>query len=229
MINEQEDSRQDSENTIDRRELLKVLSSVPAAALLPSGAARASETTLPRGAAAQTEAAKSSGPYQPTALNAHEYKTVQVLSDIIVPADERSGSATQAGVPEFIDDWLSSRRSVESLGEPSSGRTPSDFSTIRGGITWLDLESNRAFGHDFVDASDAEKKQLLDRIAYPKTAAPADAPGVVFFNRIRSLVLGGFYTSKMGIQDLPYLGNQMLPEWKGCPENVLAKLGVSYK
>jgi len=192
---------------LKRRDLLKVLGAVPAVALLPAGTAHAAETPgmpMPEPAAA----------YQPKTLSAHEYKTVRLLSDIILPADERSGSASQAGVPEFIDDWLGFQSGLE---------------PIRGGIVWLDLESNRAFGHDFVDASDSEKKQLLDRIAYPKTAEPADAPGVVFFNRLRNLVLGGFYTSKMGIQDLPYLGNQALPEWNGCPPNVLAKLGVSYE
>src|SRR5579863_698987 len=164
-----------NENTMDRRNLLKVLSTVPAAAaLLPKGATRAAEMTMPR-AGDVPAAASTSGAYEPTAFNAHEYKTVTVLSDIILPADDRSGSASQAGVPEFIDGWLGSQGGLD---------------TIRGGIAWLDLESNRAFGHDFVDASDSEKKQLLDRIAYPKTAAPDDAPGVVFFNRMRSLVLG---------------------------------------
>jgi gluconate 2-dehydrogenase gamma chain len=209
---ESESSRANPENTMDRRDLLKVLTTVPAVALFPAGAARGAEMGLPHeGAQAQT-AAKS--PYQPTALNAHEYKTIELLSDIIVPADERSGSATQAGVPQFIDEWLSSQGGLD---------------TIRGGITWLDLESNRAFGHDFMAATESEKKKLLDRIAYPKTAAPEDGPGVVFFNRLRGLVLGGFYTSKVGIQDLPYLGNKMLPEWNGCPANVLTKLGVSYQ
>jgi gluconate 2-dehydrogenase gamma chain len=218
MMNEAESEKTQNktQKNMDRRDLLKVLSAVPAAAaLLPTGAAHAAEMAMPRGAVARTEAAaKVPGAYQPTTFSAHEYKTVQVLSDIILPADERSGSATQAGVPEFLDGWLGSQGGLD---------------TIRGGITWLDLESNRAFGHDFVDASDSEKKQLLDRIAYPKTAAPDDAPGVVFFNRMRSLVLGGFYTSKMGIGDLPYLGNQMLSEWNGCPSNVLEKLGVSYE
>ncbi|HEY6290108.1 MAG TPA: gluconate 2-dehydrogenase subunit 3 family protein [Terriglobia bacterium] len=201
------------ENTVGRRELLKALSTVPAVALLPAGAAQAVEMSMPHPAGQTAAKAAASGAYQPKTLNAHEYKTVGVLSDIIVPADERSGSATQAGVPEFIDDWLGFQGGLE---------------PIRGGIVWVDLESNRAFGHDFVDASDSEKKQLLDRIAYPKTAVPADAPGVVFFNHLRNLVLGGFYTSKMGIEDLPYLGNKALPEWNGCPPNVLAKLGVSY-
>jgi len=209
------EKKQHTQNSMDRRDLLKVLSTVPAAAaLFPAGAARAAEMSMPHKSSKPAAAAPASGDYQPTAFNPHEYKTVTVLSDIIVPADERSGSATQAGVPQFLDGWVGSQGGLD---------------TIRGGITWLDLESNRAFGHDFVDASEAEKKQLLDRIAYPKTAAPDDAPGVVFFNRMRSLVLGGFYTSKMGIQDLPYMGNQMLSEWNGCPSNVLTKLGVSYE
>jgi gluconate 2-dehydrogenase gamma chain len=198
---------------LKRRDLLKVLSAVPAAAWLPAGAA-AAEVPMPRADAGEAATPSAAG-YEPKALNTHEYKTVVVLSDIIVPADDRSGSATQAGVPEFIDDWLG-----------VNGGTQLD--SVRGGITWLDLESNRAYGHDFIDASEAEKRQLLDRIAYPKTAAPEDAAGVVFFNQMRNLVLSGFYSSKMGIEDLPYLGNKMLAEWNGCPPNVLAKLGVEY-
>jgi len=198
---------------IDRRDLLKVLSAVPAAALIPAGSAKAAGKSMPgmNAHAAAAAPAAVPGPYQPKTFDAHQYKTIQVLSDIIVPADERSGSATQAGVPEFIDEFLGFEGGNQ-------------LDAIRGGITWLDLESNRAFGHDFVDASESEKKQLLDRIAYPKTAAPEDAAGVVFFNAMRNAVLGAFYSSKMGVQDLPYLGNQMLSEWDGCPENVLAKL-----
>jgi gluconate 2-dehydrogenase gamma chain len=197
---------------LKRRDMLKVLGAVPAAAWLPAGAAAA--VPMPH-AGTPSAAVLAAGAYVPKTLSAHEYKTVVVLSDIIVPADDRSGSATQAGVPEFIDDWLGLNGG-------------SQLDAMRGGITWLDLESNRAYGHDFIDASETEKKQLLDRIAYPKTAAPEDAAGVVLFNQIRNLVLSGFYSSKMGIEDLPYLGNKMLSEWNGCPSNVLAKLGVEY-
>jgi gluconate 2-dehydrogenase gamma chain len=207
-----ESKRQENQQTgIDRRNLLKVLSAVPAAALLPTGTAKAADMSMPGMTHAAAAPAATPGPYTPKTFDEHQYKTIVVLSDIIVPADDRSGSATQAGAPEFID---------ESLGFHGGNQ----LDAIRGGITWLDLESNRAYGHDFIDASDAEKKALLDRIAYPKTAAPEDAAGVVFFNAMRNAVLGAFYSSKMGVQDLPYLGNQMLSEWDGCPANVLAKL-----
>jgi hypothetical protein len=151
--------------------------------------------------------------YKRQALNDHEWKTIQVLSDLIIPADDRSGSATQAGVPEFMDDWLAFK----------GGKL---LAEIRGGLTWLDMECNRLFRHDFLDCSAAQQKEVLDRIAYPRTAAPEDANAVAFFNELRSLVVSGFFSSKMGIQDLPYLGNTMVADWQGCPPEVLAKLGL---
>jgi hypothetical protein len=68
--------------------------------------------------------------------------------------------------------------------------------------------------------------QILDRIAYPRKAAPQDASAVAFFNDLRDLVVSGFFSSKMGVKDLPYLGNTMVADWQGCPPEVLAKLGL---
>lgn len=198
---------------LKRRDLLKAMAAVPAATLVPFGTASA--MTHPPAVPSSAQAAgATAGVYQPKVLDPHEWKTVTVLSDFIIPADERSGSATQAKVPEFIDDWLGFR----------GGET---LAAIRGGIIWLDLECQRQLTHDFVDCSEAERKQILDRIAYPKTAAAEDAVGVVFFNHLRDLVVSGFFSSEMGVKDLPYLGNQMVMDWEGCPPNVLAKLGFT--
>jgi len=204
--------REEKKGSLKRRDMLKVMTSVPAAALIPLApmvAEKAAAAPRPAPSAAATMA----GAYQRKALNEHEWKTIHLLSDFIIPADDRSGSATQAQVPEFIDDWLDFR----------GGEL---LAAIRGGLTWLDMESNRAFRHDFVDSTGAQQKQLLDRIAYPKRAAPEDTAGVAFFNRLRDLVVSGFFSSPMGVKDLPYLGNQMVAEWKGCPAEVLEKLGV---
>ena len=97
---------------------------------------------------------------------------------------------------------------------------------IQGGLTWLDMECNRLFNHDFADCSEAQQKQILDRIAYPAKAAPQDANAVAFFNHLRDLVVSGFFSSKMGVKDLPYLGNTMVADWEGCPPEVLSKLGL---
>jgi len=197
----------------ERRALLKMFSALPAAALIPVASGAASLATP---LAAPPFPANAAGGYQPKVLNPHEWKTVHVLSDWIIPADDRSGSATEAGVPEFIDDWLDFKR-----GEL--------LDSIRGGLTWLDLECNRAFGKDFADCTAAEQKQLLDRIAFPQSAAPADANAAIFFSRLRDLVVSGFFTSEMGLKDLPYLGNEPQAAWQGCPAPVLAKLGLVEK
>jgi len=199
---------------IRRREMLKVLGAAPAAALLPRIAAQKSSSEPPPTVKPTTPSpAEVAAAYKRKILTEHEYSTIRVLSDWIIPADERSGSATHAGVPEFIDDWL----------EFKGGR---ELDGIRGGITWLDVECNRQYGSDFLACTQAQQKQILDRIAYPKRAEPDDAPGVAFFNELRNLVVSGFFSSKMGVKDLPYLGNQVVASWDGCPAEVLSKLGL---
>ncbi len=193
----------------ERRDILKLMTGMPAAALV-SVAPFASQVA---DAAPQQTAAQGRVPEHPKTLNPHEWKTLRILSDLIIPADGRSGSATQARVPEFIDDWLDLKRGTL-------------LDQICGGLTWLDMESNRSFNCDFADCSAARHKQILDRIAYPKKAAPEDASAVAFFNTLRDLVVSGFFTSQAGIRDLPYVGNEPQDKWNGCPEPVLARLGV---
>ena len=216
------------QGTLKRRDMLKAMTAVPAALLPVTSLASAAPTTaasMPAMGAKAAAQAAASATYQPKVLDPHEWKTVTVLSDIIIPADERSGSATQAKVPEFIDDWLDFEGGGSRRHRGAGGSEL--LAEIRGGLTWLDVECNRQFGHDFVDCSAAGQKEILDRIAYPKTAAPEDAPGVAFFNQLRGLVVTGFFSSEMGVKDLPYLGNQMVADWEGCPANVLSKLGFS--
>ncbi len=197
--------------SLNRRDLLKVITAAPAAALVPLTPARGVASPAPQNTAAgQPQAA-----YQPKFFNEHEYRTITVLSDLIVPADERSGSATQAGVPEFMDDWLNA----------GGGMMATE---IRGSLTWIDMECNRLYDRDFVDCSASEQKQILDRIAYPDKAALHDANAAAAFNSVRDLVLGGFFSSEMGMKDLPYLGNQVVENWEGCPKPDLDQLGVSY-
>jgi Gluconate 2-dehydrogenase subunit 3 len=194
------------EQVIKRRDMLKVFSAVPAAALIPFGSAVAAERKP-----SEATAAAASSAYQRKVFNDHEWETIKILSDLIIPADERSSSATQAGIPEFIDDWLAFK----------GGALKAE---ILGGLTWLDIECNRKFQHDFIGCTSTRQKKILDRIAYPDKAAPEDSNYVAFFNRLRDLVVGGFFSSKEGVKDLPYLGNQVVRVWEGCPPNVLAQI-----
>jgi gluconate 2-dehydrogenase gamma chain len=202
--------KENSKRNIKRREMLKVISAVPAAALVPLGSAEAAQQN-----ASGSRVAKAAG-YQRKTFDDHEWETVKVLCDIIIPADERSSSATQAGVPEFMDDWLDFK----------GGKLKTE---ILGGLAWLDIECNRKFSHDFIACTAAQKKRILDRIAYPNTAVSEDLNYVAFFNQLRDLVVGGFFSSKEGVKDLPYLGNKVVPVWKGCPPNVLAQIEKNLK
>lgn len=152
--------------------------------------------------------------YQPKFFTAHEYQTVRLLADLIIPRDERSGSATDAGVPEFMDFIV---------GDQTSRQT-----AMRGGLAWLDTECRERFGRDFLDCDDGQRRALLDDIAWPAKARPELSHGVAFFNSFRDLTASGFWSSKMGVEDLGYMGNTVVPEWRGCPDEQLRKLGVSY-
>lgn len=189
---------------LDRRELLALLAAVPA------GAFTSLSPALRRRATRHAEAAVAAGQYQPGFFTPAEWQLVRHLADLIIPRDDHSGSATDAGVPEFIDFIVTDREELQ---------TP-----VRGGLAWLERESHRRHGRRFVDSSDPEQRALLDDIAWPARARPEMAAGVAFFNRFRDLVANGFYSSKEGVKDLGYQGNTFVTEWKGCPGEVLQRL-----
>ena len=154
-------------------------------------------------------------PYAPTFFTAHEWETVRMLADIVIPRDERSGSATEAGVPEFMDFMM---------GDRPEGQIP-----MRGGLAWLDNECFERVGKTFVQATEADRTAVLNDIAWPKKAKPEMSQGVAFFNMFRDMTASGFWSSKVGITDLDYRGNEFVREWTGCPEPALRKLGVQYE
>ncbi len=190
---------------VTRRNLFQILGAAPAVAAAQSQA----EHAHPAPPAASAPAA-----YKRKIFDEHEWRTVHVLCDLIIPADEHSGSATSAGVPEFIDDWLDFRKHEDGDGNLAAG--------IQGGLAWLDQESTRLFQKDFAVAAPAQQTQILDRIAWPARASAADRRWASFFTRFRDLTVSGFFSSKTGVADLPYLGNKALSEWKGCDPKVWA-------
>jgi hypothetical protein len=97
---------------------------------------------------------------------------------------------------------------------------------MRGGLALVDRMSVDRFRKQFSNGTDAQRRQLLDEIAYTSNADPALSQAIAFFNSFRDLTATGFFTSKMGIGDLQYQGNVFVSEWNGCPEAALKKLGV---
>ena len=207
----------DSESPgVSRRDAVRLLGLAPLAATLgtsPGGFARAVRSV--HQAQAPPPAPR---PATPKFFTQREWRTVRLLADYVIPRDEHSGSATDAKAPEFVDFMLMDKETSEA-----------SRIAMRGGLAWLDLESRRRFQKTFVGATDAQRRQILDDIAWPKKAKPEMSQGVAFFTRFRDAIASGFYSSAMGWKDLRYIGNTANPDWRGCPAPALAKLGVSYE
>ena len=195
---------------VNRRTILRMMTAAPVAALVWTET-EAEAAAQAAGAARQT-AQRTATVYKPKFFTPHQWATVSMLADIIIPKDDRSGSATDAGVPEFMDFMMID--------------TPARQSAMRGGLAWLDRECNKRFDKTFVAATDGQRKEILDEISWPRRAKPEVAAGVAFFNSFRDLTASGFFSSKIGVQDLQYMGNTFVPKFTGCPEPVLKKLGL---
>ena len=197
---------------VDRRDAIKAL------ALLPF--AFSWDLSAPQLARAATvfvnDPANAPPSSAPKFFNASEWKTVRMLADYIIPKDSRSGSATDAKVPEYMDFLLADKDASES-----------SKIAMRGGLGWLDFECVERFGTNFVRSSDSQRRQVLDDIAWPAKAKPEHSHGVAFFNHFRDLTASGFFSSKMGWDDVRFVGNVFNPGWNGCPPEAMAKLGVS--
>jgi len=148
-----------------------------------------------------------------TFFDEHEMKTISILSDIIIPKDETSGSATDAGVPAFIEFIVKDM--------------PRHQIPMRGGLKWLDIQCMKRFNADFASCSSTQQIEMVDEIAYPEKAKPEMQQGVAFFNLMRDLTACGFFTSEIGIKDLGYEGNKP-NQWDGVPQEVLDHYGLKY-
>lgn len=173
----------------------------------PLGAASASiNPAQPLHSALQQAAAEApERSYTPRFFGVHQYKMVQALCEAIIPPDEHSGGAIEAGAPEFIDLLASENQDYQVK--------------LGGGLMWLDGICKDRYGRPYLDCSRDEQKEILDVLAYRANAKkdPRISQGVEFFAFLRDLTVDGFYTSEIGVKDLKYTGNGYLTEFPGCP------------
>jgi gluconate 2-dehydrogenase gamma chain len=205
---------------MNRRESLKVigLSSLSAGLLLDACKSKAGKEEKAVGVdqednahRQQQEVERDKKLQEATFFTGHEMATITVLADIIIPKDSRSGSASDAGVPAFIEFMAKDR--------------PENQVPLRGGLRWLDMQCLKRHGNSFKDCTDKQQLAMVDDIAYPAIAKPEMGQGVTFFDRLRGLVATGFFTSKMGIEDLGYVGNRP-NRWEGVPEDIIKQYGL---
>jgi gluconate 2-dehydrogenase gamma chain len=148
-----------------------------------------------------------------TFFTADEMAVITLLGDIVIPRDEVSGSASDAGVPAFIEFIVKDKPELQ---------VP-----VRGGLRWLEVQTLKRFSKSFKDCTEKERLEMVDMIAWPAKAKPENAQGVAFFNTMRNLTASGFYTSKIGLEDIGYKGNTP-NKWNGVPDEVLKQYGVAY-
>jgi gluconate 2-dehydrogenase gamma chain len=196
---------------INRRDSIKLLAFASLATVIPGCTPSDIEQAAEKAAGAVSDGLEGR---QPTVLNPHDYETVRVLVDYIIPRDDRSGSASDAAVPEFIDFLL---EDVEDMQTP-----------VLGGLAWLDHQCRTENGNSFIECDVAQQRSLLDRIAYPNAVDDDLKAGADFFSTMRDLTASGFFSSKMGVEDLQYQGNVARPEWTGCSDDAMTHLGLSY-
>jgi hypothetical protein len=157
------------------------------------------------------------GDLWPLTLTNEQHRSVAALCDVILPADEKSPSASELKVPDFIDEWISAPYAPQQA----------DHQIILEGISWLNDESVRRFAKRFDELSDSQKKQICDDICSIQKAGSSLQKAAQFFDRFRDLSMGAFYSSPQGMQDIQYLGNVPLTRFDGPPPEVLAYLKLS--
>ena len=188
-----------------RRDLLRRIGAAISVAAAAELALTAQDAQHVHNAVAQDTAQR--GKYQPKALTAHEFATLERLAGLIIPADEHSRGAVEAGAANFIDFLCAASTDMLNI--------------YTGGIAWVDDEMRRRNdGKDFLSAQAAEQTAMLDLIAWRKNDSPELNPGIQFFAWTRRMVADAYYTSPIGMKDLGYMGNTAMSQFS-VPEEAL--------
>ena len=152
----------------------------------------------------------------PRTFSKEQLQTINAICDVIIPEDNISPSASQVGVGDFIDEWISAPY-------PNFQK---DRNLILDGINWFNTMAQKQFGTRFELLSVEQQTQICDVICCLPKAACGFKQQAQFFTKIRYLTMGAFYTTEEGMKDVQYLGNEPLSEFKAPPDNVLKHVGL---
>ena len=121
-----------------------------------------------------------------------------VLADILIPRDDAGQSASEVGVVDVIDEWISAPYPTQQAHRQ----------IIEPGLAWIDAESKRRSGKRFVQLTQRQQLNIVDDIAFSERPVADDLQRpTAFFSMFRQLVVGAYVTSPQGMQDLGYQGN----------------------
>ncbi len=193
---------------MNRRQAITAIAAISATLGIPTSVLEAAQREAIRYQLSDAQAG-----FEPRFFTAAELASATLLGDMVIPKDAKSGSASDAKVPEYMDFICAE---YASTGE-----------WMRKGLAWLDGESTKRSQKGFVAATDEQRAAILNDIAWPARARTEMQEGVTFFNRFRDLTASGFWSSQIGVKDLGYQGNTFVREWTGCPPEAKAKIGAN--
>jgi gluconate 2-dehydrogenase gamma chain len=150
--------------------------------------------------------AAAGGAYTPKGLSPHEYRTLERLTDLIIPVEKGAPGAVAAGAAAWIDMLVSESDELKA--------------TYKTGLAWLDTTMKQRGAEDFLTASPGDQTKLLDQIAFRRNMTPELAPGIQFFTWARRMTVDAFYTSEIGIRDIDYRGNTALVSYPAPTEAI---------
>ena len=192
---------------MNRRQMITALAAMSATLGIPVQVLEAATKRL------HTQHATPNTSFDPRFFTAAELAAATVLGDLIIPRDAKSGSASDAKVPEYMDFLCAEYHST------------GDW--MRSGLMWLEGHSTGRFGKRFSDLTADQQAAICNDLAWPARAKPEHEAGARFFTRFRDLTASGFWSSQVGVKDLGYVGNTFVREWTGCPPEAEAKIGVN--
>ena len=186
---------------ISRRDALRRLALV----LTATGALDRASAEEVHGFAAEAQASNG-GAYSPKAFTDHQFRTLERLTDHIIPVENGAPGAVAAGAAAWIDMISSENDQLKTI--------------YRDGFTWLDAAMKSRGATDFVGATAEQQTVLLDLIAYRRNQTPDLAPGIEFFSWVRRMTVDAFYTSAIGIKDVDYRGNSPMASYPSPTEAI---------
>lgn len=157
------------------------------------------------------------GDFWPLTFTPAQKQTATALADTIIPRDRLGPAASEVGVVEMLDEWISAPYPPQQEDRPP----------VLKGLAWIEDESRRRFGQPFARLTDDQRRQICDDICHEPTAKPPFKEAADFFARFRDICASAYYATPAGWDAIGYVGNVALPQFDGPPPEVLAKLGVT--
>ncbi|MBC7980081.1 MAG: gluconate 2-dehydrogenase subunit 3 family protein [Armatimonadetes bacterium] len=208
------------ETTVSRRDIFKLLAAASAAgAMLPKQLAAQAPRPLTRpfkNPLTDPDFLNPVAPWEKPLVDT-ELATLAVLCDLIIPGDADSPAPSKIGLPDFLNEWV---------GAPYDDNR-ADYEIIRGGLAWISTRSNSLHALPFIKLTEAQQTAILDSICHPANTAPELSYGSRFFQKLRLLTLGGYYSHSSTWKSLGYVGNiPIAGPYPGVPDEIIKLLGL---